>query len=176
MPFDALGRSGTSAPTRRRSAISLSSSVSRFAYLRCRPKPRLICFRSSPAVPFSLPSHPFPSLPSTLLSFLSSLCPHLAVTYPLGKLAARTLPSRRLLGFDLNPGPFSIKEHVLIGVLAKSGNGAAYASDIVAVLDLFFSRELHALAGITLLLTTQLIGFGLVSLGRVRVNLHPCGS
>jgi hypothetical protein len=84
------------------------------------------------------------------------------VTYPLGKLAARWLPSRRLLGLELNPGPFSIKEHVLIGVLAKSGNGAAYASDIAAVLSLYFHRELHALAGITLLLTTQLIGFGLV--------------
>lgn len=67
-----------------------------------------------------------------------------------------------MLGVELNPGPFSIKEHVLIGVLAQSGNGAAYASDILAVLSLYFKRELHAVAGITLLLTTQLIGFGLV--------------
>lgn len=95
---------------------------------------------------------------------LTCRCVSLPVTYPLGNLCARHVPQRRFLGLDTSPGPFSIKEHILIGVLAHSGNGAAYASDILAVLSLYMNRELHALAGITLLLTTQLIGFGLSGL------------
>lgn len=39
----------------------------------------------------------------------------LLATYPLGHALARWLPKRRILGWDLNPGPFGIKEHILIG-------------------------------------------------------------
>lgn len=38
------------------------------------------------------------------------------VTYPLGCLWAAYMPRKRIFGISLNPGPFSIKEHVLITV------------------------------------------------------------
>lgn len=38
------------------------------------------------------------------------------VSYPLGSLWASYMPRKRLFGVSLNPGPFSIKEHVLITV------------------------------------------------------------
>ena len=90
------------------------------------------------------------------------------VTLPLGRWLANALPTRqwRIFGFSftLNPGPFSIKEHILIGIIQGAGTGSAYAADVLAVQELFLGTHLPAMAGITLLLTTQLIGFGLAGL------------
>lgn len=85
-------------------------------------------------------------------------------TYPLGHLMARHLPERTILGIDLNPGPFNLKEHVLISVIASSGGSSAYASDIVAIMKLYYHQSLSAIASITLLITTQCIGFGLAGM------------
>jgi hypothetical protein len=38
------------------------------------------------------------------------------ISYPLGSLWASYMPRKRIFGVSLNPGPFSIKEHVLITV------------------------------------------------------------
>ncbi|GAA5824811.1 hypothetical protein JCM5353_006907 [Sporobolomyces roseus] len=81
------------------------------------------------------------------------------IALPLGKLFARYLPE------SLNhPAPFSKKEHVLVGVLASSGASAAYAGEIVAVQELYYHSDLGMLGGLLLLLSTQLIGFGLSGL------------
>lgn len=45
-------------------------------------------------------------------------------------------PSSRSVGkfsFSLNPGPFNIKEHCLIVIIASTGGGSAYATDILAI-------------------------------------------
>lgn len=90
------------------------------------------------------------------------------VSYPLGRAMARVLPDRQLTAFghsfSLNPGPFTKKEHLLIGVLAWSGSEASYAGEILSVAELFYKRDLGVVAGLLLLLTTQLIGFGLAGL------------
>ncbi|GAA5961932.1 hypothetical protein JCM21900_001152 [Sporobolomyces salmonicolor] len=80
------------------------------------------------------------------------------IAYPLGRWMERILPER------LNPGPFNKKEHLLIGVLAGSGASAAYAGEIVAVQELFYHSNLGTFGGLLLLLSTQLIGFGLSGL------------
>ncbi|GAA5888097.1 hypothetical protein JCM16303_001503 [Sporobolomyces ruberrimus] len=81
------------------------------------------------------------------------------VAYPFGKSLAHILPS------SLNhPAPFSKKEHVLVGVLASSGASAAYAGEIVAVQELYYHSDLGVFGGLLLLLSTQLIGFGLSGL------------
>jgi hypothetical protein len=53
---------------------------------------------------FRYPSVPITSIVAQLLSF------------PLGRLWAAYLPRIKVLGISLNPGPFTIKEHVLITV------------------------------------------------------------
>ncbi|GAA95778.1 uncharacterized protein L969DRAFT_87803 [Mixia osmundae IAM 14324] len=84
------------------------------------------------------------------------------VTLPLGKWCAALLPNvEPIQGWPLNPGPFSVKEHVLITVLAGSGATSAYAGDILAVQDLYYHQNLGAIAGIGLLVTTQVLGFAL---------------
>ncbi|GAA5852429.1 hypothetical protein JCM8547_006778 [Rhodosporidiobolus lusitaniae] len=80
------------------------------------------------------------------------------ISYPIGKWSDRFLPER------VNPGPFKAKEHLLIGVLAGSGASAAYAGEIVAVQSLYYKSDLGAFGGLLLLLSTQLIGFGLSGL------------
>jgi hypothetical protein len=49
------------------------------------------------------------------------------VSFPIGKLLALYVPSVTLFGVELNPGPFTIKEHVLITVMAGAGERPAYA-------------------------------------------------
>lgn len=74
----------------------------------------------------------FKSSAPTLSAFFIIL-----VVLPLGRGMAKFLPSRRVYvgpwSFELNPGPFTIKEHLLTLILAGSGASAAYAGDIVAV-------------------------------------------
>jgi hypothetical protein len=56
---------------------------------------------------------------------------------PFGFLSTRQ-PNRWVSEVSLNPGEFSVKEHILIGVLAGCASSAAYAGDIVAVQDLYY--------------------------------------
>ena len=51
----------------------------------------------------------------------------LLLTYLLGKACARYLPKVSLFGMSLNPGPFTIKEHVIITIMASVNDGPAYA-------------------------------------------------
>ncbi|KAF8981946.1 hypothetical protein BGZ52_002331, partial [Haplosporangium bisporale] len=76
------------------------------------------------------------------------------VSLPLGHLMARVLPTRQfsLFGhsFSLNPGPFSMKEHVLIGTMTACNTGTAYAVDIVILQKLFYNDEKPFIAGLLL--------------------------
>jgi hypothetical protein len=39
------------------------------------------------------------------------------LSFPCGRAAAAYIPNWRIMGVPLNPGPFTVKEHVLITVL-----------------------------------------------------------
>ncbi|WFC99208.1 hypothetical protein MYAM1_001952 [Malassezia yamatoensis] len=90
------------------------------------------------------------------------------VTLPMARFMANWLPDRTInifgWSFRLNPGPFSAKEHVLIAVTVSSGATSAYASDIINIQELFFDQHMSALPALTLLITTQVIGFGFAGL------------
>ncbi|KAI5450685.1 hypothetical protein NCC49_002941 [Naganishia albida] len=88
----------------------------------------------------------------------------LLTTYPLGNLMATYIPPMRICGIEMNPGPFSIKEHVLIGIIASSGGTSAYASDIVIILRLYYHKTMGAVSSIVLLIVTQCTGFGLAGM------------
>jgi hypothetical protein len=51
----------------------------------------------------------------------------LLVSFPIGKLWAIYVPNVTLFGVELNPGPFTIKEHVLITIMAGVADASAYA-------------------------------------------------
>ncbi|KAG0199496.1 hypothetical protein BGX28_007254 [Mortierella sp. GBA30] len=87
------------------------------------------------------------------------------ISLPIGHFMARVLPTRQFnffgFEFSLNPGPFSIKEHVLIGTMAACNSGTAYAVDIVVIQQVFYGDKKAFVAGLFLVLTTQITGFAL---------------
>ncbi|KAF8922798.1 hypothetical protein BGZ58_003773, partial [Dissophora ornata] len=98
------------------------------------------------------------------------------ISLPIGHLMAALLPTSQfnLLGwrFSLNPGPFSIKEHVLIGTMTACNTGTAYAVDIVILQKVFYGSEKPFIAGLLLVLTTQITGFALAGALR-KVLIRP---
>ncbi|CAN6280599.1 unnamed protein product [Urochloa humidicola] len=97
---------------------------------------------------------------------------------PLGHLLARVLPTRKfrapaLLGggeWSLNPGPFNMKEHVLISIFANAGcafgDGSAYAVMIVDIIRAFYRRSISFFPAWLLIITTQVLGYGWAGLMR----------
>lgn len=86
---------------------------------------------------------------------------------PIGHFMAAILPTKqfRIPGFgsdqlfSFNPGPFNMKEHVLITIFANAGcafgNGSAYGVGIVTIIVAFYRRGISFLAGWLLTITTQ---------------------
>lgn len=88
---------------------------------------------------------------------------------PLGHLMARVLPTKKYLEgsrweFSLNPGPFNVKEHVLITIFANSGAGTVYATHILSSIKLYYKRSLPFLLAFLIMATTQVINFFVCSL------------
>jgi hypothetical protein len=54
----------------------------------------------------------------------------LQLSLPIGKAWARYMPNISFFGIPLNPGPFTIKEHVLITIMAGVGSDPAYAVSV----------------------------------------------
>ncbi|KAG0321307.1 hypothetical protein BGZ99_003986 [Dissophora globulifera] len=98
------------------------------------------------------------------------------ISLPAGHLMAWILPTREwnIFGwkFSLNPGPFSIKEHVLIGTMTSCNTYTAYAVDIVILQKVFYNAEKPFIAGLLLVLTTQITGFALAGALR-KVLIRP---
>ncbi|XP_058068211.1 oligopeptide transporter 5-like, partial [Magnolia sinica] len=88
------------------------------------------------------------------------------VVLPIGKLMAAVLPTKPIhvpftkWSFSLNPGPFNLKEHVLITIFANSGAGGVYAIGIITIVKAFYHRNIHPFAGFLLSQTTQMLGYG----------------
>lgn len=92
---------------------------------------------------------------------VSSISAQIAVV-PIGHFMARVLPKRPLFEgtrfeFTLNPGPFNIKEHVLITIFANSGAGSVYAAHILSAVKLYYKRSLPFLPAFLIMLTTQVL-------------------
>ena len=96
------------------------------------------------------------------------------IAYPLGKALAYFLPIRvwvlpRILGgakFTLNPGPFNVKEHVLIYMMANVAISPAYVMNAIVVAELYYGLDFGPGFELLLTLATTLTGFGLAGLCR----------
>ncbi|KAJ6388456.1 hypothetical protein OIU77_026931 [Salix suchowensis] len=84
---------------------------------------------------------------------------------PLGRLMAEKITDRVFLKgtrweFTLNPGPFNVKEHVLITIFANSGAGSVYAIHIVTVVKAYYKKNITFFVSFMVIITTQVLGFG----------------
>ncbi|KAM1763583.1 hypothetical protein ACFX11_002912 [Malus domestica] len=117
----------------------------------------------------SSPTEPSPSSsPRSLSKYQHSL---LVISWPKSSQQKRsTYPDSGPGRFSLNPGPFNIKEHVLITIFANAGSafgaGSAYAVGIVNIIKAFYHRKISLLAGWLLIITTQVLGYGWAGLLR----------
>ncbi|KNE58040.1 OPT family small oligopeptide transporter [Allomyces macrogynus ATCC 38327] len=93
------------------------------------------------------------------------------LAYPLGVLMARTIPAVDIklgpLGsFNLNPGPFSVKEHVLIGIFGSTGASGIYGTDNLVVQKLWYELEIGPVWSILFLFASSTLGFGISGISR----------
>lgn len=84
---------------------------------------------------------------------------------PLGQLMAARITKRvffkgKRWEFSLNPGPFNVKEHVLITIFANSGAGTVYAIHIVTAVKVFYQKNISFFISLLVVITTQVLGFG----------------
>lgn len=104
---------------------------------------------------------------------ISAILMQIAVL-PIGRFMAKTLPSREYkvlgYGFSLNPGPFNMKEHVIITIFANCGvsigGGDAYSIGAITVMKAYYKQNLSFLCGLVIVLTTQILGYGWAGLLR----------
>ncbi|KAM7263724.1 hypothetical protein ACFE04_001407 [Oxalis oulophora] len=98
---------------------------------------------------------------------ISAILMQIAVL-PIGKFMARTLPTKQYSfcgkSFTLNPGPFNIKEHVIITIFANCGvsygGGDAYSIGAITVMKAYYKQGVTFMCSLLIVLTSQLIGYG----------------
>ncbi|KAK8966041.1 Oligopeptide transporter 7 [Platanthera guangdongensis] len=95
---------------------------------------------------------------------ITSVSAQIAVL-PVARMMAARLPNRSFFKgsgweFNLNPGPFSVKEHVLITIFANAGAGNVYAIHIVSAVRVFYRQRISFFVALLVVLTTQVLGFG----------------
>lgn len=95
------------------------------------------------------------------------------LSFPMGRLWAAVVPNVSVFGVHLNPGPFTIKEHVLITIMATVGWQSAYATDVIAVQRVFYHQTPNFSYQWMLVMSTQLIGFSLGGVMRRFLVLPP---
>ncbi|KAI6095502.1 OPT oligopeptide transporter protein-domain-containing protein [Pisolithus croceorrhizus] len=95
--------------------------------------------------------------PVAISSFVLQL-----LSFPIGKLWARYIPRKRIFGVSLNPGPFSMKEHVLITMIASVGA----QTNIIVVQRVYYNQIYSFSYQWFLVLSTQLIGFSAGGIAR----------
>ncbi|KAI0029695.1 OPT oligopeptide transporter protein-domain-containing protein [Vararia minispora EC-137] len=98
--------------------------------------------------------------------YVTSLVAQL-LSFPMGRLWARFVPRVTVFGLSLNPGSvFTIKEHVLVTIMAGVGAQSAYATEIVAVQKVYFGQSYNFIYSWMLVMSTQLIGFSIGGIAR----------
>lgn len=94
------------------------------------------------------------------------------VAWPIGLAWDLVMPNRQFrigrLKFNLKPGPFNMKEHTIIVVMANAsfGNGQAYSTDTILAQKAYYGQDLGWGFALMLTLSTQMTGYGLAGILR----------
>lgn len=92
------------------------------------------------------------------------------IAWPMGHGWAKVMPKAQYNTFgikwSLNPGPFNIKEHTIIVVMASVSFGASYATDILLAQIAFYKQDFGIVFQLLLVISTQSIGYGIAGMMR----------
>lgn len=74
----------------------------------------------------------------------------------------------RLFGktFELNPGPFNVKEHTIITMMTAAGSSYSYAFSVLLVQEFYYKQHFGWGFQILLTISTQAMGFGIAGVAR----------
>ena len=75
--------------------------------------------------------------------------------------------------FSLNPGPWSIKEHVLVTITAASGATGNLAATPISVGELYFGEKLHPAAAIFFMWSIDATGYAFAAIARQVLLYEP---
>ncbi|KAL3296671.1 OPT oligopeptide transporter [Colletotrichum asianum] len=89
---------------------------------------------------------------------------------PLGRLLARILPAYTVplgrFSFSLNPGPFSIKEHAIIGIAANAGSQGQWATYLPTNAALYYGITINPAIALFFGWGASLLGFAFAAMVR----------
>ncbi|EQB49285.1 OPT oligopeptide transporter [Colletotrichum gloeosporioides Cg-14] len=89
---------------------------------------------------------------------------------PLGRLLARILPAYTVplgrFSFSLNPGPFSIKEHAIIGIAANAGSQGQWATFLPTNAALYYGITMNPAIALFFGWGASLLGFAFAAMVR----------
>ncbi|KAJ3784083.1 OPT oligopeptide transporter [Lentinula aff. detonsa] len=88
----------------------------------------------------------------------------LIIAYVLGTAIA-ALPSHGYWRI-LNPGPFNIKEHTAIVIMASTAANVSLAMEVIAAMNLFYDIRLNTAVAIFQIFATQMLGYGFAGILR----------
>ncbi|CDK24229.1 unnamed protein product [Kuraishia capsulata CBS 1993] len=96
------------------------------------------------------------------------------LAWPIGRAWERVVPNVNFLGIPLNPGPFNLKEHALITIMANVsfGSGSAYATDILLSMNAHYGVDFGWGFDLVAIWSTQCIGFAFAGLMR-KILVEP---
>ena len=76
------------------------------------------------------------------------------------------IPRKGVIGRFLNPHPFNMKEHAAITLMASAATQSALATEALASQQLFYGGYPSHAAGVFIVLSSQLLGYGIAGLLR----------
>lgn len=92
------------------------------------------------------------------------------IAWPIGHGWAKFMPKKQFktfgLKWSLNPGPFNIKEHSIIVVMASVSFSVAYATDIILAQKVFYKQDFGTTWQLMLTISTQSLGYGIAGIMR----------
>ncbi|THH12088.1 hypothetical protein EW145_g232 [Phellinidium pouzarii] len=83
------------------------------------------------------------------------------LSFPVGRLWARVMPNVSIYGHQLNPGFYTVKEHVLTTIISTVASAGAYATGIIAVQRVYYNQTYNFGYQWMVVMSTQLIGFSI---------------
>ena len=86
--------------------------------------------------------------------------------------AATLIPRWGPVGRFLNPGPFNMKEHVFITIMASSAAVCALGTEQLAAQSLYYNETPNAGSAIFMLLSSQMLGYGFLGVMR-KLFVYP---
>lgn len=94
------------------------------------------------------------------------------IAWPIGQGWAKVMPKKQFtlwplgIKWSLNPGPFNIKEHSIIVVMASVSFSVAYATDIILAQVVFYKQDFGIPWQLLLTISTQSLGYGIAGMMR----------